>query len=71
MNYKAHHLSNGVIAAVRGSVVDIRFDAQLPSIYALLRTGHDKKVMIEVQSQLDLSHVRGIALTPTRASREV
>lgn len=60
-------LSNlGVVVAVRGSVVDIRFDEQLPPIYSLLLTGPDKKIVIEVLAQQDARHVRGIALTPTQ-----
>jgi len=55
----------GVVAAVRGSVVDIRFDGQLPSIYSLLRA-QDGEIVIEVLAQLDAQHVRGIALTPTQ-----
>jgi F-type H+-transporting ATPase subunit beta len=55
----------GVIVSVRGSVVDMRFDVQLPSIYSVLRTGLKKEIVIEVLSQLDARHVRGIALTPT------
>src|SRR5271169_6111932 len=60
-------LSNlGVVVAVRGSVVDIRFDEHLPSIYSVLRTGADKQIVIEVLAQQDARHVRGIALTPTQ-----
>lgn len=55
----------GAVVSVRGSVVDIRFDAHLPSIYSLLRA-QDGKIVIEVISQLDEKHVRGIALTPTQ-----
>jgi F-type H+-transporting ATPase subunit beta len=56
----------GVVASVRGSVVEIRFDAHLPPIYSVLRAGVDKQIIIEVLSQLDSRHVRGIALTPTQ-----
>jgi F-type H+-transporting ATPase subunit beta len=56
----------GVIVSVRGSVVDVRFDGRLPAIYSVLRTGADKKIVIEVLSQQDAHHVRGIALTPTQ-----
>ena len=35
----AEHLNLGVVAAVRGSVIDVRFDEHLPSIYSLLRAG--------------------------------
>ncbi len=55
----------GSVVSVRGSVVDIRFDARLPPIYSLL---HAKggEIAIEVLTQLDAHHVRGIALTPTQ-----
>ena len=56
----------GAVASVRGSVVDIRFDQHLPPIYSVLRTGAKKEIVIEVLSQLDARHVRGIALTPTQ-----
>ena len=63
---KAGSPNMGVIVAVRGSVVDVRFDAHLPPIYSVLRTGPDKQIVIEVLSQQDARHVRGIALTPTQ-----
>jgi len=50
---------------VRGSVVDIRFDAHLPNIYTLLRA-KDGGIAIEVLAQLDAHRVRGIALTDTQ-----
>ena len=49
---------------MRGSVVDIRFDAHLPPIYSLLHA-KEGKIAIEVLAQLDAHSVRGIALTPT------
>jgi F-type H+-transporting ATPase subunit beta len=55
----------GSVVAVRGSVVDIRFDAHLPPIYSLLYAD-EKKIAIEVLAQLDAHVVRGIALTPTQ-----
>ena len=59
-------LSNlGVVVSVRGSVVDIRFDAHLPPIYSLLHA-KDGEIAIEVLAQLDAHCVRGIALTPTQ-----
>jgi F-type H+-transporting ATPase subunit beta len=57
----------GVIVSVRGSVVDARFDDHLPAVYSILRTGADKKVVVEVLAQRDAHHVRGIALTPTQS----
>jgi F-type H+/Na+-transporting ATPase subunit beta len=55
----------GTVVAVRGSVVDIRFDGRLPPIYSLLRAGDGAAIVIEVLAQRDARHVRGIALTPT------
>ncbi len=57
--------SLGTVVAVRGSVVDIRFDAYLPPIYSLLHA-KDGEIAIEVMAQLDAHIVRGIALTPTQ-----
>jgi len=56
----------GVVVAVRGSVVDIRFDQRLPPIYSVLRAGTEGRIVIEVLEQRDARHVRGIALTPTQ-----
>jgi F-type H+-transporting ATPase subunit beta len=61
-----HPMNLGVIVAVRGSVVDVRFDARLPPIFSLLRSGARNDVLIEVLAQRDERHVRGIALTPTQ-----
>ncbi|MDN4502666.1 F0F1 ATP synthase subunit beta [Alteromonadaceae bacterium BrNp21-10] len=55
----------GSVSAVRGSVVDIRFATKLPAIYNLLYS-RDKKIVLEVQTQLDAQRVRTIALTPTQ-----
>ena len=56
----------GVVVAVRGSVVDVRFESGLPAIYSVLQAGPDGKIVIEVLTQRDSKHVRGIALTPTQ-----
>jgi F-type H+-transporting ATPase subunit beta len=56
----------GTVVAVRGSVVDVRFDGALPSIRTLLRTGPQGAIAIEVLAQLDAHRVRGIALTSTQ-----
>jgi F-type H+-transporting ATPase subunit beta len=55
----------GAVISVRGSVVDIRFDAPLPDIYTLLHA-KDGEIAIEVLAQLDAHRVRGIALTDTQ-----
>jgi len=60
-------LSNlGQVVSVRGSVVDIQFNAHLPPINTVLRAGVEGRISIEVLAQLDARHVRGIALTPTQ-----
>jgi len=60
------HLTSGSVVSVRGSVVDVRFEEQLPPIYSVLRAGADKAIIIEVLAQIDARRVRGIALTPTQ-----
>jgi F0F1-type ATP synthase beta subunit len=59
-------INYGKIISVRGSVVDVTFENNLPPIYTLLRSGKNKQVSIEVLSQLDDHTVRGIALNPTQ-----
>ena len=61
----SEHANQGTVTAVRGSVVDVRFDDSLPPIYTLLHAGQDGRISIEVLMQLDAHHVRGIALNPT------
>jgi F-type H+-transporting ATPase subunit beta len=56
----------GVVAAVRGSVVDVAFASRLPPIRSLLRAGANGAIVLEVQAQRDARHVRAIALTPTQ-----
>jgi len=58
--------SIGKVVAVRGSVVDIRFEENLPSINMVVKTGKKLDVILEVHMQLDNKHVRCIALTPTQ-----
>jgi F-type H+-transporting ATPase subunit beta len=60
------HSNHGVVTSVRGSVVDVRFEDNLPPIYTLLRAGKESQIAIEVLMQLDAHHVRGIALHPTQ-----
>lgn len=56
----------GRVASVRGSVVDVHFDALPPPIRTLLRAGADRNIAIEVMAQLDEHVVRCIALVPTQ-----
>jgi F-type H+-transporting ATPase subunit beta len=66
MDSKAVSSNLGTVVAVRGSVVDVRFDGPLPPIYSVLRAGADHRIVVEVLAQRDARHVRGIALTPTQ-----
>jgi F-type H+/Na+-transporting ATPase subunit beta len=58
--------NRGSVTAVRGSVVDVRFESRLPLISSVLCTGTSGQIVIEVMTQVDAKHVRGIALTPTQ-----
>ena len=58
--------NRGSVTAVRGSVVDVRFEGRLPLISSVLHTGASGQIVIEVMTQVDAKHVRGIALTPTQ-----
>ncbi|PKN43284.1 MAG: F0F1 ATP synthase subunit beta [Deltaproteobacteria bacterium HGW-Deltaproteobacteria-18] len=66
LNQSAQSGNTGLVTAVRGSVVDVRFDSGLPAIRNILRAGKDGRIVIEVMSHLDGEHVRCIALTPTQ-----
>jgi F-type H+-transporting ATPase subunit beta len=56
----------GIVTAIRGSVVDLRFEKRLPLIHSVVKTGTDGGIIIEILAQRDERHVRGIALTPTQ-----
>jgi F-type H+-transporting ATPase subunit beta len=64
--HKDNSLNYGKIISVRGSVVDVFFENNLPPIYTLLHTGKNKEIAVEVLTQLDDHKVRGIALNPTQ-----
>ncbi len=66
MTDKTRPTNSGVVVSVRGSVVDVRFEALLPPVYSVLRAGRDGQIVIEVMAQLDAHRVRGIALAPTQ-----
>ena len=58
----------GIVVAVRGAVVDVRFDAgALPEINTALIVKWDRPetLVLEVHSHIDLATVRGIALQAT------
>lgn len=56
----------GTVIAVRGSIVDMYFKENLPPINSVVRAGSALEIIIEVQLQLDVNNVRGIAFTPTQ-----
>ena len=56
----------GRTVAVRGSVVDVRFDGELPAVGSRLETGDEGFAVLEVVGHLDERTVRTVALTPTR-----
>jgi len=66
MTDEAKPPNRGSVTAVRGSVVDVRFESRLPLISSVLHTGAGGRIVIEVMTQVDAKHVRGIALTPTQ-----
>jgi len=53
--------NHGVVAAVRGSVVDVCFEQHLPPVLSVLRAGTDGQIIIEVLAPRDTRHVRGIS----------
>ncbi|MCK9213816.1 MAG: LysR substrate-binding domain-containing protein [Rhodoferax sp.] len=58
-------MNSGTVVAVRGSVVDVRFDLSLPAIHTVLHAD-EGRIVLEVLAQRDARHVRAIALTPTQ-----
>jgi F-type H+/Na+-transporting ATPase subunit beta len=56
----------GTTVAVRGSVVDVEFPADLPGVNSRLEAGPGGATVLEVASHVDARTVRTIALTPTR-----
>ncbi|MEO8961140.1 MAG: F0F1 ATP synthase subunit beta [Ginsengibacter sp.] len=66
MEKKIPSKNEGVVIAIRGSVVDARFEKDLPSINTVVKTGNRLEIILEVQMQLDNKHIRCIALTPTQ-----
>ncbi|WP_291105253.1 MULTISPECIES: hypothetical protein [unclassified Flavobacterium] len=66
LKHKNNLLIQGEIISVCGSVIDAWFKNNLLPIYTLLHTGKDKKIAIEVLTQLEAHRIRGIALMPTQ-----
>ncbi|MDD4951350.1 MAG: F0F1 ATP synthase subunit beta [Desulfovibrionaceae bacterium] len=55
----------GRVVAVRGSVVDVVFEAELPPVNALLWAGEGPGAALEVADHLEGGRARCIALSPT------
>lgn len=58
--------NTGLVTAVRGSIVDMRFEDVLPAINNLIYTGKNGEIAIEIMAHLDDRHVRGISLHTTQ-----
>jgi F-type H+-transporting ATPase subunit beta len=56
----------GEIVAVRGNVIDVRFPPPLPPRNQQLLTGHDNRVVLEIQTHMDVHTVRCIAMNSSR-----
>ena len=56
----------GTVIAVRGNVVDVRFQPPLPPRNRQLRTGPNGRIVLEVQNHIASDKVRCIALNATR-----
>lgn len=57
--------TDGRVVSVRGSVVDAHFEESLPPLNTILKAKRNGGISIEVMTQLDKHHVRGVALNPT------
>lgn len=68
MKNTAESLNNhiGKVISVRGSVVDVHFMPPLPARNSQLRTGVGANIVLEIQTHLDATTVRCIALNATR-----
>jgi F-type H+-transporting ATPase subunit beta len=55
----------GTVLAVRGGVVDVRFESEPPGMRHLLVTGPDEAIRLEVMAHVDPRTVRCLATTPT------
>jgi F-type H+-transporting ATPase subunit beta len=59
-------LRPGVVIALQGNVVDVRFETNVPPLRQKLVTPEPGMVVMEVANHVDARTVRCIALTPTR-----
>ncbi|HKL48340.1 MAG TPA: F0F1 ATP synthase subunit beta [Desulfuromonadales bacterium] len=56
----------GRVVSIRGSVVDARYEEEMPRINEIIVAGENEQIVIEIVLLLDHKNVRGIALTPTQ-----
>lgn len=61
-----HKKNIGKITAIQGSVIEARFEKDLPAIYSELLTGKTGDLVAEVQGYIDEKTVRALAMGPTR-----
>ncbi|MGB5158215.1 F0F1 ATP synthase subunit beta [Desulfobacterium sp. N47] len=59
-------LLDGRIIAVRGSVIEVRFENGLPAVYNMLTAGNDGEIALETMEHINLKTVRCIAITQAR-----
>ena len=57
--------NQGYIKSIRGSIIDVVFERQLPSLNNKLVTGEGDRVVLEVASYIDDATISSIALTST------
>ncbi|MCK9607073.1 MAG: F0F1 ATP synthase subunit beta [Methylomonas sp.] len=62
----ANQQAGGSVTAIRGSVVDVFFPADLPAVNNALKAGDAGQVIIEVVAHQSPTQVRGIALNSTQ-----
>ena len=62
MSGKAPPEAEARIVSIQGAVVDVRFEEAQPALNAMLRSGHESEVVIEVAGLIGPGLVRGLAL---------
>lgn len=55
----------GKISSIKGSVIEVVFENELPALRSLLKVTGPRNAYIEVYEYVDLKRVKGISLTPT------
>ncbi len=61
-----HKGTDGLVSAVIGAVVDVRFEGELPKVFTALEVDlQGKKLILETQQHLGLHEVRTVAMSST------